>query len=403
MYILQPKNDLSEYKFGVVFLQLSPSSNICEQIASTTDLHDVNDVVLSLKALIEPDNIFLSRSLQDIVLLHDLLQWRLVLHGFLANTFQRHELATQPMDGQVDLAKGSFTYDFANLIIFSLRLIPLVLNIRHDRVDYQILFVQSIQSLLILGFCLRGPRRLGHVVISLHLLHADCWRWWLVTILNVLHLPAVWFLRLFGGVSVGHCSFVWVDVLRVNTFSIFAKAMLWNRLRLWVNLVIRVIIVVCWSKSFMCPLNFHSTNYVLGSVFRATSSSCNFTCLDWLLHFLMYFLGWTSLLIIVQKMPQLLLAVLECPWLVDNWFSLLMHLLDLGLILLHVGVLMLAHEHSWIGWSHLPVIFSVVEHVRVADVLLFLVLVMLMGALAVVWCSMLLDFVWVLDAWSLAI
>lgn len=74
MYILQPKNDLSEYKFGVVFLQLSPSSNICEQIASTTDLHDVNDVVLSLKALIEPDNIFLSRSLQDIVLLHDLLQ-----------------------------------------------------------------------------------------------------------------------------------------------------------------------------------------------------------------------------------------------------------------------------------------------------------------------------------------
>ena len=96
----------------------------------------------------------------------------------------------------------------------------------------------------------------------------------------------------------------------------------------------------------MRPLNLHSTDYVLASVFRATSSSCNFTCLDWLLHLLMYFLGWTNLLIIVQKMPQLLLAVLECPWLVDNWFSLLMHLLDLGLILLHVGVLMLAHQHS---------------------------------------------------------
>jgi hypothetical protein len=96
----------------------------------------------------------------------------------------------------------------------------------------------------------------------------------------------------------------------------------------------------------MRPLNFHSTDYVLGSVFRATSSSCNFTWLDWLLHFLMYFLGWTSLLIIVQKMPQLLLAVLECPWLVDNWFSLLMNVLDLGLLLLHVGVLLLAYEHS---------------------------------------------------------
>jgi len=60
----------------------------------------------------------------------------------------------------------------------------------------------------------------------------------------------------------------------------------------------------------------------------------------------MYFLGWTSLLIIVQKMPQLLLAVLECPWLVDNLFSLLMHVLLIGLILLHVGVLLLVYEHS---------------------------------------------------------
>ncbi len=92
----------------------------------------------------------------------------------------------------------------------------------------------------------------------------------------------------------------------------------------------------------MRPLNFHSTDYVLGSVFRATSGSSNFTCLDWLLHFL----WWTSLLIIVQKMPQLLLAVLERPWLVDNLFSLLMNVLDLGLILLHIGLLLLVYEHS---------------------------------------------------------
>ena len=210
------------------------------------------------------------------------------------------------MNGQVDLTKGSFAYDFANLIIFCLRLIPLVPYVGQNRVDYQILFIQSIHSMLILGFCLWGPCRLRHVVISLYLLHTDSRRWWLVAILNVLYLPAVWFLRLFGGVSVRDRAFLRVDILRVNTFSILAEAVLRNWLRLWVNLVIGVIIVVRWPESFMRHLYFHSTDYVLRSVFRAASSNRDFACVGWFLRFL----GWTRLLIIVQKMSQLLLAVL---------------------------------------------------------------------------------------------
>lgn len=130
----------------------------------------------------------------------------------------------------------------------------------------------------------------------------------------------------------------------------------------------------------MRHLYFHSTNYVLRSVFRATSSDRDFACMGWFLRLL----GWTCLLIIVQKMSQLVLAILQRPWLVNNLFLLLLNILDLCLILVHVGVMLLIYQRSRIRWSHLPIIFGVVEHLGIADVLLFLILLMLMGALAIV-------------------
>lgn len=65
-----------------------------------------------------------------------------------------------------------------------------------------------------------------------------------MVVLDVLYLAAVRFLRLFGGISVRSHAFLGVDILRVNTFSILAEAVLRNWLRLWVNLVIGIVIVV---------------------------------------------------------------------------------------------------------------------------------------------------------------
>ena len=122
MNILQTKYNLPEHKLGVVLLQLSSSSDICEQIATSTNFHDVDDVTFCFEALIQSHYILLSSSFEYIVLLHNLFQRRLILHHLLTYALKGYEFTCQPMNGKIDLAKCSLTNYFSNFIIFGLRL-----------------------------------------------------------------------------------------------------------------------------------------------------------------------------------------------------------------------------------------------------------------------------------------
>lgn len=74
-------------------------------------------MLLSLEALVQPNDVLLACTLQNVVLLHDLLEAALILHERLVDGFECDKLAREPMNGEVDLAEGSFTNDLADLVV----------------------------------------------------------------------------------------------------------------------------------------------------------------------------------------------------------------------------------------------------------------------------------------------
>ena len=60
--IFESINYLSENEFGLVFIQLSPSTNEGQQVSSTANFHDVHDMAIDLEALIETNNILVPSS-----------------------------------------------------------------------------------------------------------------------------------------------------------------------------------------------------------------------------------------------------------------------------------------------------------------------------------------------------
>ena len=91
MDILKPKNDLFEQKLSDFFLQLSTPPHICEEISTTTDLHDVDNMLFIFKLFVQSYNIRVSHFLKDLVLLNDLLVRVLVAHERLVDGLQSQE------------------------------------------------------------------------------------------------------------------------------------------------------------------------------------------------------------------------------------------------------------------------------------------------------------------------
>lgn len=73
-------------------------------------------MTLSFKPFIQPNNILMSCSLQNFILLFNLPQTSLISHKLFGNRLQRHKLARKPIDCQINLAKSSFANNFSNLI-----------------------------------------------------------------------------------------------------------------------------------------------------------------------------------------------------------------------------------------------------------------------------------------------
>ena len=80
MDILEAKDDLFEQKLRNVFLQLSAPSHIREEIATSANLHNVDNVLCIFKLLVESYDIWMPDFLEDLVLLNHLFVRVLVAH-----------------------------------------------------------------------------------------------------------------------------------------------------------------------------------------------------------------------------------------------------------------------------------------------------------------------------------
>lgn len=71
MNVVEALDELLEEVLCVVFLELSPLSNIAENITSLAQLHHKRDVLGSFKTVIEADNVMMVTLLQNCDFLHD--------------------------------------------------------------------------------------------------------------------------------------------------------------------------------------------------------------------------------------------------------------------------------------------------------------------------------------------
>ena len=85
MNILQPKNYLSENKLSIVFFQLSSSPDVREKVTAAAYFHYINNMTFSFKTFIKSDNVSVSRSFKNVVLLHNLLEGGFVVHEGLVD------------------------------------------------------------------------------------------------------------------------------------------------------------------------------------------------------------------------------------------------------------------------------------------------------------------------------
>lgn len=73
-------------------------------------------MALSFKPFIQSNNILMSCSLQNFILLFNLPQTSLISHKLFCNRLQSHKLPSKPINCQINLAKSSFANNFSNLI-----------------------------------------------------------------------------------------------------------------------------------------------------------------------------------------------------------------------------------------------------------------------------------------------
>jgi hypothetical protein len=137
VHVHQALDQLAEDVLREVFLELPSSTDIRQQVAAAADFHDVDGVRVRVEALVQAHDVLVAGALQNVVLLHDLFEGALIRHVSLVDGFQRNELASEAVDGQVHLTKRSFAYHFADFVVVYLRLEDLVGDVREDVVQNQ--------------------------------------------------------------------------------------------------------------------------------------------------------------------------------------------------------------------------------------------------------------------------
>lgn len=87
MDVHEAADELAKDVFGEVFLKLSPPPNISQQIATSANLHNIDGVRIGVKGFVKADDILMTCSFQNIILLHDFLEGALIRHISLIYRF----------------------------------------------------------------------------------------------------------------------------------------------------------------------------------------------------------------------------------------------------------------------------------------------------------------------------
>lgn len=137
--VLKPLDNLTEDKLGILLLQLSASAHIGQKVTTSADLHHVDDVGLNLKALVEANDIRVACSLQNVVLLPHFFERVLVLHKRFIDRFQGDEFASQPVNGQVDLAERALADHLSDFVVVDFCVKDSLSDVCQDRIVDQLL------------------------------------------------------------------------------------------------------------------------------------------------------------------------------------------------------------------------------------------------------------------------
>ena len=114
--VIQAVYQLLKDTFSCVFFQLAPLSNIVEEITTSCDFYDEEQVLLSLKVLKETHNILVSCLLQDHDFLKHFASLRVLAEVLFVDAFDGNHLSCQVVQGEIDFAKSSFTKYFSNSV-----------------------------------------------------------------------------------------------------------------------------------------------------------------------------------------------------------------------------------------------------------------------------------------------
>lgn len=93
MDVLKTQHNLPHDELGEVLFELPSSSDVCEQVPTTADLHDIYDMQIGLKALIKPNYVHMSGSFKYIILLHDFFERVLISHKCFIYRLQRNKFS----------------------------------------------------------------------------------------------------------------------------------------------------------------------------------------------------------------------------------------------------------------------------------------------------------------------
>jgi len=83
----------------------------------------------NFETFIEPNYIWVSRPLEDVIFLPHLLQRALILHESFVDRLESYELTRQPVDGQIYLSKRALANNLSYFIVINFGLKNVSLDI----------------------------------------------------------------------------------------------------------------------------------------------------------------------------------------------------------------------------------------------------------------------------------
>ena len=118
MQVSDALHNLLKDKLGILLTQLSSLPHVVEEIATRTKFHNNHVMLISLECFKNLNVVWMSQTLQDINLIHNLLLLAFLFHEVHVDTLNCAELPREPVQPQINLTKGTFSKHFTNFVQF---------------------------------------------------------------------------------------------------------------------------------------------------------------------------------------------------------------------------------------------------------------------------------------------